>query len=222
MDFLKDLLGEDLFKQIESKINEHNGNEANKDKQIKLANLGAGEYVGKGKYDSLNEMLSGKQTELDAANGLIAELKKGAKGNEESQGKITNYETVTIPQLQAQLAETQRRYALKLALMSENCSDVDYASYKLLENLKENGKALELDENENIKGWNDLISGLKTQIPNQFPTGTNGRKVLGDNRLPDRGTESGAMTKADLLKKPYAERAEFARNNPEAYASIMK
>ena len=88
MDFLKELLGDELYSQIESKINEHNGNEANKDKQIKLGNLGTGEYVGKGKYEALNEMLKGKEAELMTANGLIAELKKGTKGNEEMQQKI--------------------------------------------------------------------------------------------------------------------------------------
>ncbi len=49
MEFLKEILGEELYKQFEEKINAYNGNEANKDKQVKLANLSSGEYVGKGK-----------------------------------------------------------------------------------------------------------------------------------------------------------------------------
>ena len=57
MEFLKEILGEELYKQFEEKINAHNGDEANKDKQIKLANLSSGEYVGKGKYDALDELL---------------------------------------------------------------------------------------------------------------------------------------------------------------------
>ena len=60
MEFLKEILGEELFTQFESKINEYNGNEANKDKQVKIGNLGSGEYVGKGKYDALQEALNGK------------------------------------------------------------------------------------------------------------------------------------------------------------------
>ena len=112
MDFLKDILGEDLFAQVSEKINAHNGNEANKDKQIKIGNLGSGEYVGKGKYDALNELLTGKQTELDTANGLIEQFKKSAKGNEELQGKIIQYET-TVKDLQAKLNEQQIKSALK-------------------------------------------------------------------------------------------------------------
>ena len=181
MEFLKELLGEELFKQIESKINEHNGNEANKDKQIKIGNLGTGEYVSKAKHDALQALLDGKTTELDTANGLIAELKKGTKGNEDLQSKITGYET-QVSDLQKQLAETKVKSALKVGLIAEKCIDIDYVTYCIEKKLKEQGKTLELDENENIKGWDDLISGTKTQLPTQFETKT--KPIIEPNPLP--------------------------------------
>lgn len=61
MDFLKEILGDELFEQFTEKINAYNGNEANKDKQVKIGNLASGEYVGKGKFDALNELLIGKK-----------------------------------------------------------------------------------------------------------------------------------------------------------------
>ena len=167
MDFLKEILGEELYAQISEKINAHNGNEANKEKQIKIANLGGGEYVSKAKHDALQALLDGKTTELDTANGLIAELKKGTKGNEELQGKITTYEG-QISTLQQQLQETKINSAVKVALLAEKALDVPYLTYKLMEKLKAEGKTLELDENENIKGWEGYLSDLKTQLPNQF------------------------------------------------------
>ena len=36
MEFLKAILGDELYSQFESKINEYNGSEANKDKQVKM------------------------------------------------------------------------------------------------------------------------------------------------------------------------------------------
>lgn len=39
MDFLKTILGDDLYSQVESKVNAYNSDEANKGKQIKIANL---------------------------------------------------------------------------------------------------------------------------------------------------------------------------------------
>lgn len=203
MEFLKELLGEALFTQIEAKINEHNGNEANKDKQIKLGNLGSGEYTSKAKYDALEAALKGKETELTTANGLIAELKKGTKGNEELQGKITGYET-QVADLQKQLNETKIKSAVKVGLLAEKCTDVDYVTYKLMESLKEKGETLTLDENENIKGWADKLSGLKTQFPAQFESGTGQRKVL-DGKLPDGDAGGTAEPKslAEALRQEF-------------------
>lgn len=205
MEFLKEILGEELYRQIEEKINAHNGNEANKEKQIKIGNLGSGEYVGKGKHDSeiekLNALLSGKDTELQTANDLIAELKKGTKGNEELQGKITGYES-QVAQLQTQLQETKIKAALKVALLSEKALDIDYLTFKVNEKLKGEGKALELDENENIKGWNDILSGLKTQFPTQFEKASGVQ--VDPNPLPtgdQRKTEP--QTLADALRMQY-------------------
>ncbi len=218
MEFLKELLGAELYSQIESKINEHNGNEANKENQIKIGNLGKGEYVGKAKHDALQELLNGKETELKSANDLIAELKKGTKGNEELQGKITGYET-QVADLQKQLAETKIKAAVKVALLSEKAIDIDYLTFKLNEKLNTEGKTLELDDNDNIKGWDDILSGLKTQLPNQFESATS--KKVDPNRLP-KPDDSASFTKEDLLKKPYAERQKIYDENPEAYKEIMK
>ena len=204
MEFLKEILGEELFNQFKEKIDTFNGNEANKDKQIKLANLGTGDYVGKGKFDALNELLTGKQTELDTANGLIAELKKGAKGNEEMQGKITQYES-TVAELQAQLQETKIKSAIKVALLSEKAVDVDYLTYKLNEKLKEKGENLELDENDNIKGWDEKLSGLKTQFPTMFESATAGSKKVMENKLPSGNEDRKAEPKslAEALQMQY-------------------
>ena len=222
MEFLKAILGEDLYKQFEEKVNAHNGNEANRDKQIKIGNLGSGEYVGKGKHDSeiekLNALLSGKDTELQTANNLIAELQKATKGNEEMQGKFAEYQN-QVTQLQAQLAETKVKAALKVALLSEKAIDIDYLTFKVNEKLKGEGKALELDENENIKGWEDLLSGLKTQFPAQFEKASTVH--IDPNPLPTPNP-GGTMTRSEFLRKPYAERAAFANENPEAYREIMK
>ena len=221
MDFLKPIIGDDLFAQIVEKINAHNGNEANKDKQIKIGNLGSGEYVGKGKYDALQELLTGKQTELDRANGLIAQLKKDTKGNEALQGKITEYET-QVQQLQAQLAEVKVKSALKVALLSEKALDVDYLSYKVNEKLKADGKTLELDENEAIKGWADMLSGLKTQFPTMFESGTDGRKVLEGGKLTGGDGGNVTVTKETFAKMGYNDRLKLKQENEALFKQLTQ
>lgn len=204
MEFLKEILGEELYSQLESKINEYNGNEANKDKQIKIGNLGTGEYVGKGKYDALNDLISSKETELKSANDLIAELKKGTKGNEDLQKKIGDYD-VQVAQLQDQLNETKIKSAIKVALLSEKAVDVDYLTFKLNEKLKDKGENLELDENDNIKGWDDKLSGLKTQFPAMFESASAGGKKFIENKLPE-GENNRTLepkTLAEALQQKY-------------------
>lgn len=208
---LEELLGAELWTQVKAKIDEKNASEPDKLKHIRYADLSEGEYVSKSKYDAeidkLNGIVSGKDTELTTANRLIEDLKKDTKGNEELQGKISGYET-QVHQLQAQLAETRVKAAVKVALMSEKAVDVDYLTFKLNEKLKEKGESLELDENDNIKGWNDQISGLKTQFPKMFESAGNGEGGYGrlDNgRLPDSGNHGDAEPKslAEALRQQY-------------------
>lgn len=211
MEFLKEILGEELFNQFVSKINEHNGNEANKDKKVKLANLESGEYVGKGKFDALNEQMNGKLSELEKANGLIAELEKTSKGNEEALGKITEYKA-QAEQLQKELAETKLKSAIKVALLSEKAVDVDYLTFKLNEQLKEKGETLELDDNDNIKGWNDRLNSLKTQFPTMFGSGDGkeGFKPFQAGGLPkgDPDPKTEPKSLAEALKMQYEGKSE--------------
>lgn len=217
MEFLKAILGEELYKQVEAAVNAYNGNADNKDKQVKLANLGSGEYVGKGKYDALDALLKGKETELTTANGLIAELKKGTKGNEELQGKITGYET-QVAQLQAELEKTKLENAIQLALRDAKAVDPDYLAFKLRE--KYSADELKLDENGKVKGMDDKLAGLKTQFPAQFE-GSGSKKVI-ENKLPNDQGGGESVTKSDFAKMGYQERLKLFNENPTAYAELTK
>ena len=220
MEFLKGIYGDKAltFDEFVQAIHAHNGNEVNKDNQIKIGNLGTGEYVSKAKHDALQELLTGKETELTSANELIAELKKGTKSNEDLQGKITGYET-QVADLQKQLEENKIKAALKVALLSEKATDIDYLTYKLQEKLNSEGKTLELDDNEKIKGWDDILSGLKTQLPNQFESVVN--KKIDPNRLP-KPEDKEVMTKEDFNKLGYNSRVKLREENPELYETLTK
>lgn len=213
MDFLKEILGDELFLQFKQKVDAFNGDEANKDRQIKLANLNTGDYIGKGKYDALQALLDGKTSELDTANNLIADLKKSNKGDEELQGKITTYEG-QVQQLQQELEQTKLESAIKVALLEAKATDIDYLTFKL----KQKGE-LKLDEKGHIEGWQEKLDGLKVQCPNQFES--TATKKINPNKLEDGDPNNQTLTKSDFLKKPYAERAKFAQENPDAFKELM-
>lgn len=145
---------------------------------------------------------------------LIEQFKAGAKDNEVLQSKIASYES-TIAQLTERLRQAQLDGAIQMALLGAGASDVDYLTFKL----KEKGD-LELDEQGHIKGIDDKLAGLKVQHPQHFDSGAGARHIEVD-RLPQSHKDGGGMTRAEFLKKPYAERAEFANANPEAYNTIM-
>ena len=200
MDFLKAILGDELYGQVAEKLNAYNGDEKNKDKQVKLVDLGSGEYVSKLKYQDLETSLNSKGEELSAANSLIEELKKKTgKDDRELQEKISSYET-TVSELQDELAKTKIESALKVALLSEKAKDVDYLTFKINEDLKKNGENLELDGNGAIKGWDSRLEGLKTQFPDMFEKKSDKEdERLDEQRLPegdDRKAEPNSLAEA--------------------------
>lgn len=199
MDFLKEILGEDLYAQVAEKINAHNGNEANKTNQIKIGNLGGGDYVSKAKHDALQALFDSKDQELTAANGLIDGFKKSQKDNEAVQGQITAYQD-QVKKLQEQLNQTQIDSGLKIAFMEAGGTDIDFLIWKAKN--ENGGKPLELGEDGKIKGIEDMISGLKTSAPNHFKK-ANGVKVE-ENPLPSGDNrEEAPQTLADAIRMQY-------------------
>lgn len=218
MEFLKEILGEELYKQFEQAVNAYNGNEANKDKQIKLANLTEGGYVSKDKYTSLETDLSGKTSELEKANGLIEELKKSTGKDEGLQQKITDYET-EIEKLKKENETLKTDNALKFALAAAGAVDVDYLVFKA----KEKGE-IKLGDDGKIKGEAELISGLKTQLPSMFGTSNNqqqnnnNRKII-ENNLPG-GDDDKTVTKEQFRAMGYADRLKIKQENPELFKQL--
>jgi hypothetical protein len=74
MEFLKDVLGDELYNQVAEKLK---GNE-----KIKLANLADGGYVGKEKFDAAETTIADLKKQLADRDKDIAALKKSAGDNE--------------------------------------------------------------------------------------------------------------------------------------------
>lgn len=219
MEFLKSFFGDKAitYDELVQAINAYNGDEKNKEKLIKLVNLTDGGYVSKDKYTSLETDLSGKTSELEKANGLIEELKKTTGKDEESQQKITAYET-EITNLKKENEELKTENALKFALLSAGAVDVDYLVFKA----KEKGE-IKLGDDGKIKGEDNLISGLKTQHPAMFEASNNqqqngNRKVL-ENNLPG-GDKDKTVTREQFLKMGYNERMKLKQENPELFKQL--
>ena len=208
----------DVLKAVTDAIAKVNEGKSDKLEHVRFADLSEGEYVSKAKYTALDAENQTNTTKLTEANTLIQQLQKAAKGDEALQGQVTAYQT-KVQELETELAQTKIDAAIKVGLLAENAVDVDYLTFKL----KEKGEKMELDEQGNIKGWSDKVAALKTQLPTQFQDkgkgGYEGFRPLDKN---NQQNQDKGMTRAELLKKPYAEQVKFFNENPDAYNEIMK
>ena len=213
-ELLKDV--PEILKAVNDAIAKVNEGATDKLKHVRFADLSEGGYVSKDKYTSLETDLSGKTSELEKANGLIEELKKSTGKDAALQQKITDYET-EIATLKAENTELKTENALKFALVAAGAVDVDYLVFKA----KEKGE-IKLDDNGKIKGEDDLISGLKTQLPSMFGASNNqqnsNRKIL-ENPLPG-GDGDKTVTREQFLKMGYEERLKLKQENPELFKQL--
>lgn len=147
-----------------------------------------------GKLKTDHEGLTKQYTE---AQTLIEELKKSSKGNEGLQTKVAEYEA-KVTELQKELADEKLASAIKVGLLSEKATDIDYLTFKL----KESGE-LELDDKEQIKGWSDKVDDLKKRFPNQFESASKNKIV--PNKLNDGRHDDSIEPKnlAEALKNQY-------------------
>lgn len=209
----------DILKAVTDAIAKVNEGEPDKLKHVRFADLSEGGYVSKEKYAGLETELSGRDAELEKANGLIAELKKSTGKDEETQQKIAAYETEIVA-LKKENEDLKVENELKFALASAGAVDVDYLVFKA----KEKGE-IKLGDDGKIKGGDDLISGLKTQHPAMFEAAgnsqqqNNGNRRVLENNLP-KGDQDKTVTRGQFLQMGYSERLKLKQENPELFKQL--
>ena len=153
------------------------------------------------RYNKLKEDKQAQDNEFQKAQELIKQLQDSAKGNEEIQNKIKEYEA-QIEQLQADAAKAKLDYAIKASLLEKNVNpdSIDYLLFKI----NQENKELKLDENDKLQGID--FDELKTKYVSHFKAeDSNAGKKLDPNSLP-RGGEPNNEPKslADALKQKYS------------------
>ncbi len=121
MEFLKEILGEDLYEQVKTKVSSFN-EKAEKDKKVSIVNVNNGDFVAKTRYDQLQTDLDNTKTSLETANNTIKDLKKSNGDNVDLQAKIANYESEKANLEKAHKETTEKlikESAIKDALYNE-------------------------------------------------------------------------------------------------------
>lgn len=161
MEFLKEILGEDLFNQVKTKVSSYN-EKADKDKRVSIANVNGDEYVTKAKYSQLETDLNNTKTSLSTAQTTIEDLKKSNGDNADLQQKVSNYET-QIANLEAtgkaEKVKMLKEIAIKDALYAEKAKHPELLISKF------DLSKIILDE----KGEN-VVSGIEEQMKSNKET----------------------------------------------------
>ena len=140
------------------------------------------------RYTKLKSQKEQSDTDLDAANKLVTDLKRSNQDVEGLQTKITEYET-KVQTLETERVAERKTYAIKEALAKEGVTDVEYMSYKLGD--------LEIDKDGKVKDLESKVKSLKEANPTFFGVDTTqstdpkapGYKVV-DNKLDNSGKKT--------------------------------
>lgn len=165
MEFLKSILGDELYSQVEAKVNEHNAAEGNKDKQVKLVNINSGDYVSKEKYvalktqaDGLDKQLKEASVEIQSYKGMdIDGIKKKA---EEWEAKYNSDTQELQKKLEQQNYDFEaERYLGKYKFSSELAKKAAFADFR--------EKKFQLQDGVFL-GADDYMKQLKESNPTAF------------------------------------------------------
>lgn len=164
MEFLKEILGEELYSQVAAKLE---GN-----KEVKIGNLATGNYVDKGKYTTLEGQFKTAQDTLSQRDKDLEELK----------ATMPKDQTETITTLQkkydddskaweAQLKQSKVSSAVAIALAKSGAKD-DVAVKAHLTSFVE--KAQYDDETGSIVGLDEQLKSLQKDKSYLFEDGLAG------------------------------------------------
>ena len=183
MEFLKEILGEELYSQVNEKVNSYNSDEKNKDNQVKIGNLGSGNYVGKEKFDAKETEITGLKEQLKNANAEIQSYKD--MDIDSIKKSVSDWETKynkDTQELQDKLVKKDYEYIVKEKVSGLKFTS-ESAKKSFMADLME--KNLKL-ENDTILGFDDFVKNYKETDPNafeseqkqpQFSNGNNSGKV---------------------------------------------
>lgn len=165
MEFLKQILGDDLYSQVESKVNSYNSDEKNKNNQVKIVNLSEGNYVGKDKFDAKETEIADLKQQLNDANKQIEDFKEM---DIDSIKKTADDYKQKFEQAQkdseAKINEIKYDTYLSDYIKSLEMTDEVHA-----ENLKKQIKEKELKfEDGKLLGGDDFVKSYKEKHPNAF------------------------------------------------------
>lgn len=171
MSDLKELLGEELFKQVQEKVGDN-----------KIAVVSDGNWIPKSKFDTVNEQKNTYKAEIDTQLAKMQELEKGAKGNDELLKQLDDFK-VNNEQLNNKIKDIKINSAIKLALIESKAKYPDLLASKI------DREKITFNDKEEIVGLNEQMPILQESYKDLFqvqtppPTTQSGNNPQNNNNV---------------------------------------
>lgn len=194
MEFLRDILGEELYQKVEEKLT---GND-----KIKLVNLADGGYVSKekfkaeqGKMASLNEQLSERSLQLES-------LKESSGDNESLRKQIEKLQQENTENMK----KLQVKHAVEIALKGANVRATKAVMpYLDLENAELDG--------DKVVGLDEQIAKLKQDGDSKFLFNKKEKSSSFRGMKPGESSDSGDMHDSGIKRAERAYRSDPSLDN---------
>lgn len=211
MEFLKAILG-DKYPEFEATITAYNALPENKDKQVKLADLGGGEYVGIGKYNTVVAERDGIQEKLTTAETTIGTLKKDNKDNETLQETIKKHEG-TIETLKTTYEGKIKELTINTAIQSK-LTDAKYP--ELIAGKFDKTKLSLSEDGTQVFGIDEQLATIKETYKDLFTPVVKGREPNNNGGNPTGGKNPWSKEHFNLT-----EQGKLLKENPELAKQYM-
>lgn len=200
---LKELLGEELYNQVQEKLGE---------KKIDIVN--DGRWIPKDKFDTVNIEKKEYKDQVDTLNKELGKLQKQLEDNKDATETIETLKK-QIKDKETEMANIRKQNAIKFEALKYNPNDVA----DILPHLKND--TITIAEDGTISGLKEQLDALKENKPYLFkqiePQGTGGSMGNGG-----KGGGSKSITKEEFNKMSYSEKIKLYNENQELYKELTK
>jgi myosin heavy subunit len=196
MDFLKDVLGEELFTQVAEKLSKSD---------VKLANLADGGYVNKDKFLAAEKSANELQAQIAERDKQLATLQKSTGDAEALKAQIAELQTANetaVTEYKEKLSKSERDAAKKLAIA--NARPVNETAAKAIEKLIDDEQ---IKQGENgYEGITEQITAIIENVPTLVETVQKPKPNGVNPPSSDDGVDETTLTDQQLFDKRLAER----------------
>ena len=184
-DFLKPVLGDELFASFSEKMSEAKG--------ITLVNTADGSYVPKSKLDEERTVSKGYKTQIDELNGKLTQLQEAANGSEALKQQITQLQS-DINAKDAAMKQQQLQYTIKDAIRGSKAKNPDHV-LKLIDVSKIS------ENNGSVYGLNEQIEALKKTDAYLFEAENDPSGGVDPHKDPDSTKPGTNQTVNDMIRR---------------------